>query len=92
MNPNDDILLLGDFNMSGISWKYTEEDNGYLTAHSNILYYYIAGHESKFVKMCAAFGIFQINHLPNEEGKFLDLVFTSNVTNITIDRTMVQGT
>lgn len=73
----DHIISVGDYNMPSIGWVFDDIDSGYLTnTGSNLTNY-----ETKFVQVCAAYGLFQTNQYHNSEGKFLDLIFLSNISN-----------
>lgn len=58
----DEMLLLGDFNMSNLQWTYDVD------IPININRY-----ETRFLNGCHENCLHQINQYPNNENKFLDL-------------------
>lgn len=75
---NDEIILPGDFNMPNIIWTYNETDAGFLVSHR-----FLQQSVSIWGKTCSSMRhklLIQKKRFPISEGKFLDFVFTSNVT------------
>ncbi|XP_055527331.1 uncharacterized protein LOC129719947 [Wyeomyia smithii] len=73
-HPNDEVVVFGDFNFSGVKWRYSS--NGFLFAdptassfHDGI-YNWLDCYSSNLLR--------QINHVNNENGRTLDLCFVSN--------------
>lgn len=66
---------MGDFNLPKITWQYTEENVGSLTPSLGL-----ANTEKKIVSVMTANGIFQMNHIANSRGAFLDLVLVTNIS------------
>lgn len=78
-DTNAEIIVLGDFNMSRITWQFDEECPGILSPR-DIEY---AADESKFIRIMNEFSMSQIVSHPNGRGKFLDLVFVNNIEKTT---------
>lgn len=76
--PLDEILMIGDFNMSNIHWAYDVDFPGFLTQSS----ININRQEETFLRVCYENCLYQINQHPNSENKFLDLVFSTDIENI----------
>lgn len=70
-NYNDNFIVLGDYNLPGISWKFDSDDK--------ILIPFNISSEAEriFVDSLMLNNFTQINCVPNSHGKFLDLVFLS---------------
>lgn len=60
-----------------ITWIYGDEDSG---LRSPSLYNF-GKQEKKMIEVCAAYNLIQKNNIANYEGRFLDLVFTTYLTN-----------
>lgn len=84
-NPSDDIVLVGDFNMSSIQWEFDGENLGFLVGKSRIK------HENKFINICAANGLNQINPNANSNRKYLDLIMASTVHDIHVSNNSTDG-
>lgn len=75
--PNNSILLLGDFNMSSITWEiqpniqYTSPSN-----HSNCIL------KSNLIDFFALHDLNQYNNIKNRNGKILDLILSNTTTNV----------
>lgn len=78
--PNDELPVVGDFNMHNIKWEYENEEPGYLRVIPTV--HALKAYESKFIEVCNSFGLLQINESPNTAGNFLDLVLSTDCTNI----------
>lgn len=77
--PDDEIIIVGDFNMPNITWQPHDDHPGCLIATS-FKYKY----EEKFVETLTSFCLKQINHISNQFGIFLDLIIATDITNVTI--------
>lgn len=77
---HDEIILVGDFNAAHIrwTWTYNDTDMGFLNCSKSNLNVF----ERKLMQLVAKYCLFQVCDVPNSEGKFLDLLFTSNYTNV----------
>lgn len=73
--PLDELIILGDFNSSGILWDYVDEGSPFLLSISDAA----NDNERLFIEIMSPFSLFQIDNTPNENGKYLDLIFVSNV-------------
>lgn len=78
--PNDQIIMVGDFNMSSIKWVYEQDHPGHLmgTSTRNIKY------EQSFIQLCNSHCLYQINTITNDDNKMLDLAFDTNYTDFTV--------
>lgn len=73
MNQETDaVLVLGDFNLKSVKWK----KNGNRMQASNLNQ--VKSHYNVFIKMMSKWGFSQINSVPNDNGRYLDLIFTRN--------------
>lgn len=77
----DFITICGDFNLTNIKWIFddsqTSDDNSLLPVVSvdNQI-------DNDFIDHMNKLALLQLNHVPNERGRFLDLIFTNNLNNI----------
>lgn len=74
MGETDSLVVLGDYNLSGISWVHDNDEN--FTYATNVS----CAEESSVNDGMLAAGLFQINSVKNSNGKILDLVFTNNIS------------
>lgn len=78
--PNDGVMMFGDSNFPGIKCHNDEESVGHMS-HQLINALPV---EEKFVRVCESNLLFQVNHLTNRNGNFLDLVFVTNYDKIIV--------
>lgn len=69
--PNHNYILTGDFNLSNLKW-HPSDDALDILSPSSITPCSIT---DDFVMALSQLNLHQINHMPNNQGKFLDLVF-----------------
>lgn len=79
LHKNTQILIIGDFNMSGTNWEFDDEFPEFLIQSATTL----TTTEDKFVKSMNNLCMYQVNSHKNKRGKFLDLIFTSEYRNVT---------
>lgn len=73
LNHNTDtVLALGDFNLKSVKWKKT----GIRMQASNLNL--VSAHYRDFIKSMDEMGFSRINSLPNDNGRYLDLIFINN--------------
>jgi hypothetical protein len=70
-NSSDLVLALGDFNLPNVIWKLDHEVNALLP------YNITSEPEWVFIDTMLGANLTQINTIPNEHGKFLDLCFAN---------------
>lgn len=73
--PNSTFIILGDFNLSGITWF---PNGNYCEAYD-----FNNGTEANLIDTCNLTNLTQRNHIRNIQGRILDLVL-SNITNLDI--------
>lgn len=78
--PNDEIIVVGDFNLTNLTWQFNDIDIGYLTCNTENL----SNFELRFLQVCASFCLYQMNDSPNQRGAFLDLILCTNINNIKV--------
>lgn len=71
-HKTDTVLVLGDFNLKTVRWK----KNGNRMRASNLNQ--VKSHYSVFIEAMSEMGFSQINAVPNDNGRYLDLIFTTN--------------
>lgn len=79
---NDEFIMVGDFNMSNITWSCDFQELPFLSYG----YEGSGDLEQKFIEMCSKTGLYQMNAYPNSQGKFLDLVLSSEVVNVFVEQ------
>ncbi|XP_062557283.1 uncharacterized protein LOC134222155 [Armigeres subalbatus] len=72
-NASDEIIIIGDFNLPGISWS--SSCNGFL--HIDMERSSLHSHASKLLDYYSTATLRQINHVTNENNRSLDLCFVS---------------
>ncbi|XP_062537943.1 uncharacterized protein LOC134206265 [Armigeres subalbatus] len=72
-NASDEIIIIGDFNLPGISWS--SSCNGFL--HIDMERSSLHSHASKLLDYYSTATLRQINHVTNENNRNLDLCFVS---------------
>lgn len=78
MNPEDDLIILGDFNLPRLHWIESDDESHYITINTT------SEKESLFMDRVTDSGLFQMSHVKNNLGRQLDLVFTTDVDNCTV--------
>lgn len=74
--PNDEFLITGDFNVAKAKWILSQDNNmSLLTSNSE--------HILRITDFMSFTNLNQYNSIPNEQGRFLDLVFCSSACHIT---------
>lgn len=72
-NPNDEFIIVGDFNLSNITWKYDVDNKSYLPFNA------VDPLSEFFVDNLALNDLKQFNNVLNCNGKCLDLIMSSNL-------------
>lgn len=78
---NDSIFVMGDFNMSDVCWSQDPDKENTLLP-SNIL----SSGDSELIYTLLGAGLLQLNDVKNEQGNFLDLVFSTDPDNVSISK------
>lgn len=81
VNINDHVILLGDFNTPKIRWSIDEQNAGFLRNSGTALTRY----ERKLLQVVAANHVTSVNSLPNSNGKFLDHVYSTDISNTSVE-------
>lgn len=81
--PNDEIIVLGDLNMTNVSWVQSTDDEdaqgiGLKTAGGSYSIF-----ERNMLNILQSNALYQIVDTPNRLGNFLDVIFTSDCANVT---------
>lgn len=74
---SDIVLAIGDFNLPSISWKCSQKCNYLVPIIKN-------GCVNNFIQSLLNYGLFQVNHIYNNYGKFLDLIFTNHPSEVSL--------
>ena len=77
-NPNDVVLVAGDFNLEKLLWSPDEANP--LVIVPNV----VSGVEMCLCDGLSELGLNQVNHLHNQNGRLLDLIFCSLSSDISI--------
>lgn len=70
-----DILIYGDFNLPRLNWQIEEITNSLIPVNIT------TAEECEVVNNCHENGLFQINGIPNDNNRILDLLWTNNIDN-----------
>lgn len=81
-HPNDDIMILGDLNLSRIRWTFTDEEFGFLTPEPATFAFNM--YEMAALNTFARMDLKQMNSFPNSNGVFLDFVLVNNTSGVEI--------
>lgn len=80
-NPEDLIIIAGDFNLPKVQWAYeTDDDNVLLPTAFN------PPHSSDFINGLISRGLYQVNGIRNVKNRLLDLFFTNDFLNVTVNQ------
>lgn len=74
--PNDKYLIIGDFNMSGISWRSNSSESFLTPIYSN------NNDEHSLVDMLHTLNLNQYNGIENEYGRILDLILSDDIVTV----------
>lgn len=80
LNGNNPCYVFGDFNLPNLKWSYDEESNAYLlpvNVASDV--------ESCVVDRLFALDLLQINDVKNDNDRLLDLLFTNNYLDTSVE-------
>lgn len=81
LQPSDDIIVFGDFNLPQVSWHFSDNDDCLAPSCSSS-----AQHVTNFLDSMHSAGLVQLSAVTNSSGKNLDLVFASNPNETSISR------
>lgn len=70
--PEDSVVVLGDFNLTDVNWSYDEDLQCMLPSST------LSDIECCFIDPSLQMNLRQLNHIPNMNGRFLDLVFSND--------------
>lgn len=84
--PNQQLLLIGDLNCPMLKWNHSEEEPG---VHINTSHN-CPPCETKLIEIAAEHSSQQTNACANSNGTFLDLMLSTDTTNITVERVPVE--
>jgi len=79
-DPDDVLLIVGDFNLPKVQWSIDDDDQNVLIP--TVLEPAFA---ADYINGLMSIGVHQINNIRNKNDKLLDLIFTNDITNISID-------
>ena len=83
---NDEVILLGDFNLPSVDWVYSREDDTCLPTGN------IPAKISDFLDNLSCSGFWQCSTVQNSLGRQLDLVFTTDNGNLLVERSPTKLT
>lgn len=78
-DPEDVIIIAGDFNLPKVQWMAESELNVQLPSS------FYPDFAADFINGLMALGLHQVNSIRNVSGNFLDLIFTNDYLNSSID-------
>lgn len=78
--PNDELIMLGDYNMPNIVWHH--EDGTPRTLPSEVG---CTTYERAFIKVIQKYSLIQLNNISNSNGAILDLVLSSSSTSLSVE-------
>lgn len=84
--PGDEVILLGDFNLPSVDWVYSREDDTCLPTGD------FSAKISDFLDNLSCSGFWQSSIVKNSLGRQLDLVFTTDYSNILVERSPTKLT
>ena len=80
-DPEDVVIIVGDFNLPKVEWEIDSDENGALIP--TVLEPQFA---ADFILGLIGIGVYQVNHIRNtKSNRLLDLFFTNDFTNVSID-------
>lgn len=77
-NIDDNVLILGDFNLPNVKWVYDVDVNYIIPCNVTSTV------ETSCIDSILSYGFIQINDVPNYIGRFLDLFFTNSINLYTV--------
>lgn len=77
-DPEDVLIIVGDFNLPHVQWTMDDDVISIPTAFES-------QHASDFITGLLDLGVYQVNSIRNSKDRLLDLFFTNDFTNISID-------
>ncbi|XP_055623163.1 uncharacterized protein LOC129766609 [Toxorhynchites rutilus septentrionalis] len=77
-NPDDVIVILGDYNLPNLVWTFDDDFNSFLPLNAS------TEQELALVEPTLSSGLYQINDLLNANGKLLDLTFVNNPDRVSL--------
>ncbi|WP_333765271.1 hypothetical protein, partial [Streptomyces sp. IBSBF 2390] len=83
---DDEVILLGDFNLSKVDWLLSREDDAYLPTGE------YSANVSNFLDNISCGGFWQTNPVKNRMGKSLVLVFVTDHGNVITERSPTELT
>ena len=80
LNPMDELLVFGDFNLNNVTWIRDDENECIMNAHG------VTSDKSDYI-LSHLFnsGLNQLNDIANDYGNVLDLVFSTFIDDITVE-------
>lgn len=78
INPSDDIIVLGDFNLPRLQWIESDDELHLITENA------ISSKEVLLVDHFSDSGLFQMSNVKNNLGRQLDLVFSTDADNCVV--------
>lgn len=80
-NELDTLIVMGDFNLPSLSWKFVPEDKYYVPIK-------LSDSSKDFINMLQDMGLFQINGVINDFSKILDLILVTDKDDCNVNRTI----
>lgn len=80
MDPEDVLIIVGDYNLPHVQWTTDDADHGALIPTA-----FDSSTASDFINGLLGMGVHQVNSIRNANNRLLDLLFTNDFTNVSID-------
>lgn len=80
MSYNDEVICLGDFNLTNVSWKRCPDTYAMVPTGN------LSMDDSQTLDSLTSLGLHQINDITNSNAKILDLIYTTIDAGISLDR------
>lgn len=81
MHPRDEMLLFGDFNLPSVDWLPSLDDYDLSPVFTTAPQYAVS-----FIEGLLSSGLSQSTTICNDNGRFLDLIFSTDPTNVSVRR------
>ena len=78
VDPEDVLIIVGDFNLPHVQWTIDDDDAIIPTAFDSL-------HANQFITGLLGMGVHQVNSIRNSNDRLLDLFFTNDFLNVSID-------
>lgn len=85
LDKSDSIFVFGDFNIPNAKWIYTGDDDFDDDIYGALIPTNVSPpYKSEFLMELLSRGLNQVNHIPNDDGNLLDLIFNDNFFDVEV--------